>query len=194
MDPEIKYYSKKREEGLDLLAEKSPFANYEKLIYDFEKTCNEVDGVAESIRKYKSEKKFIGFGRPDSGRACLEECCNCLEKYVFDLKSSQEIQKNSSQMQEIHIHNTNNNELKSYVMTEINISMIFTQTINTVDSLDLSAEEKKEIKSLLQDLHENKSNPQRVLKIINYMKKGYQIAVALSPLVSLFVPNLHLYF
>lgn len=72
--------------------------------------------------------------------------------------------------------------------------MIFTQTINTVDSLDLSAEEKKEIKSLLQDLHENKSNPQRVLKIINYMKKGYQIAVALSPLVSLFVPNLHLYF
>lgn len=75
-------------------------------IYDFEKTCNEVDGVAESIRKYKSEKKFIGFGRPDSGRACLEECCNCLEKYVFDLKSSQEIQKNSSQMQEIHIHNT----------------------------------------------------------------------------------------
>ncbi|WNY23097.1 hypothetical protein MmiHf6_03960 [Methanimicrococcus hongohii] len=195
MNSDISYYSKKLNAGLDLLDRNNIFEDYESLIFDFEKTCGDVDGITESVRKYRSDKSFMGFSMPGADKECLKKCCSYLEKHIRDLKSADAVSVQNRNTPEIHIHNTNNNESKSTSNVEVNVSVLFNQTINTIDSLDgLSNTEKKEIKRLLEELKKNNSNTVAVKKIINYMKKGYQIAVALSPLVSQYVPNLHLFF
>lgn len=196
MNSKIEFYSKKLNAGKDALSQYSPLTGCESIIFDFDKTCSDVGDIPEVIRKYKADRNFIGY-MPGKDKQCLQDCCIYLEKFIFDLASadSEMVQKNYHNTPEMHFHNTNYNELKSTSTMEVNVSVLFNQTIKTVDSLEgLSNEEKREVKSLLEELTKNNSNPVIIDKIINYMKKGYKIAVALSPLVSQFVPNLHLCF
>lgn len=58
----------------------------------------------------------------------------------------------------------------------------------------LNETEKLELKELLKNLETSRNDKSVIPKIINFMKKGYNIAVGLSPFVSQFIPDLHLYF
>lgn len=102
--------------------------------------------------------------------------------------------KANKQLSENRILNINNNiNTQAYSSSsssvQIDISIAMSQTINALDSCNLSPEEIKDIKEAIADLSaEEKSNPEKVcekvIKVLDLAKKGADAVKAVAPLIA----------